>query len=119
MERFEGKLASREWATPTKCSQDTANRVINDLVKRGILAKDAAGRRSASYSLIEPAEKRHLGHDCEDNCLRQSASLADNNTSECPLVRCRNDRTSVRAERFHGRVACVGRIVGWRRFDAA
>ncbi len=40
-----------------KCSQDTANRDINDLVKRGILAKDAAGGRSTSYSLIEPAGK--------------------------------------------------------------
>jgi Fic family protein len=53
---FEGKLTSSKWASLAKCSQDTANRDINDLVKRGILAKDAAGGRSTSYSLIEPAE---------------------------------------------------------------
>ena len=36
--------------------QDTASRDINDLVRRGILAKDAAGGRSTSYSLVEPGE---------------------------------------------------------------
>jgi len=49
---FEGKLTSSKWATLTKCSQDTAGRDIDDLVKRGILKKDAAGGRSTSYSLI-------------------------------------------------------------------
>jgi Fic family protein len=51
---FEGKLTSSKWAKLAKCSQDTANRDINDLVKRGILTKDAAGGRSTSYSLAEP-----------------------------------------------------------------
>jgi Fic family protein len=50
---FEGKLSSSKWASLAKCSQDTANRDINDLVKRGILAKDTAGGRSTSYSLTE------------------------------------------------------------------
>ncbi len=51
LDGFEGKLSSSKWAKLTKCSQDTANRDINDLVKRGILTKDAAGGRSTSYSL--------------------------------------------------------------------
>jgi Fic family protein len=50
---FEGKLSSSKWAKLAKCSQDTAGRDIDDLVKRGILAKDAAGGRSTSYSLVE------------------------------------------------------------------
>jgi Fic family protein len=50
---FEGKLTSSKWAALEKCSQDTAARDIDDLVKRGILARDAAGGRSTSYSLIE------------------------------------------------------------------
>jgi Fic family protein len=50
---FEGKLTSSKWAKIARCSQDTANRDINDLVKRGILTKDAAGGRSTSYSLTE------------------------------------------------------------------
>ena len=57
LDGFEGKLASSKWAKLAKCSQDTANRDINDLVNRGILAKDAAGGRSTSYSLVEPLAK--------------------------------------------------------------
>ena len=49
---FEGKLTSSKWAAIAKCSQDTATRDIDDLVKRGILAKDAGGGRSTSYSPV-------------------------------------------------------------------
>ncbi len=48
---FEGKLTSSKWAKLAKCSQDTALRDIDDLLKRVILVKDAAGGRSTSYSL--------------------------------------------------------------------
>jgi Fic family protein len=61
LDGFEGKLTSSKWAKLAKCSQDTAHRDINDLVKRGILAKDAAGGRSTSYSLTEPAGKTAPG----------------------------------------------------------
>ena len=57
LDGFEGKLTSSKWARLTRCSQDTAHRDIVDLVNRGILAKDAAGGRSTSYSLTEPAGK--------------------------------------------------------------
>ena len=50
---FEGKLTSSKWAKIMKCSQDTAGRDIDDLVKRSILKKDAAGGRSTSYSIEE------------------------------------------------------------------
>ncbi len=53
LDGFEGKLTSSKWATLGKCSQDTASRDIDDLVKRGIMIKDAAGGRSTSYSLSE------------------------------------------------------------------
>jgi Fic family protein len=49
---FEGKLTSSKWALLAKCSQDTALRDIDDLMARGVLAKDAAGGRSTSYSLV-------------------------------------------------------------------
>jgi Fic family protein len=49
---FEGKLTSSKWALLAKCSQDTALRDIDDLIARGVLAKDAAGGRSTSYSLM-------------------------------------------------------------------
>jgi Fic family protein len=51
LDGFEGKLTSSKWAKLAKCSQDTALRDIDDLMKRDILLKDAAGGRSTSYSL--------------------------------------------------------------------
>jgi Fic family protein len=53
LDGFEGKLTSSKWAKLAKTSQDTAGRDIDDLVKRGILIKDAGGGRSTSYSLFE------------------------------------------------------------------
>lgn len=52
MDGFEGKLTSSKWAKIAKCSQDTATRDIQDLVTKGILAKDEAGGRSTNYLLI-------------------------------------------------------------------
>ena len=49
---FEGKLTNAKYVRLAKCSSDTALRDIDDLVKRGVLEKDAAGGRSTSYSLI-------------------------------------------------------------------
>jgi Fic family protein len=51
---FEGNLTSSKWAKLAKCSQDTALRDIEDLVRQGILAKNAGGGRSTSYSLVGP-----------------------------------------------------------------
>jgi Fic family protein len=51
LDGFEGKLTSSRYAALGKCSQDTASRDIDDLIRRGALVKDAAGGRSTSYSL--------------------------------------------------------------------
>jgi Fic family protein len=53
LEGFEGKLTSSKYASIEKTSPDTALRDISDLVERGILAKEAGGGRSTSYSLAE------------------------------------------------------------------
>lgn len=50
---FEGNITSTKWAKINKCSQDTANRDINDLIKKGILQKDVAGGRSTNYLLVK------------------------------------------------------------------
>lgn len=55
LDGFEGKLTSSKWATMNRCSQDTANRDIRDLIDRGILVRGRAGGRSTSYELV--AEK--------------------------------------------------------------
>ena len=54
LDGFEGKLTSSKWAKITKCSQDTALRDISDLVNGGVLAKEEAGGRSTSYTLVLP-----------------------------------------------------------------
>ena len=53
LDGFDGKLTSSKWAKITKCSQDTAQRDINDLIKKDILEKEDAGGRSTSYRLRE------------------------------------------------------------------
>ncbi len=49
---FEGKLNTAKWAKMTKCSSDTALRDIQDLMQKGILAKNDARGRSTSYMLV-------------------------------------------------------------------
>ena len=53
LDGMEGKLTSSKWAKMAKCSQDTALRDILNLVDRGVMAKDPAGGRSTSYSLLQ------------------------------------------------------------------
>lgn len=53
---FFGKLKTAKWAKLMKCSHDTANRDIQDLIAKGILKKDDKGGRSTSYSLIFPSD---------------------------------------------------------------
>ena len=53
LDNFEGKLTSMKWGRLAKCSHDTANRDIKDLMDKGILQKDPGGGRNTSYSLIE------------------------------------------------------------------
>jgi Fic family protein len=53
LDGFDGKLTTSKWAALMKSSSDTALRDIEDLVKRGILVKDAGGGRSTSYSLAD------------------------------------------------------------------
>ena len=50
---FEGFLNSSKYAALAKCSTDTALRDITDLVARGVLDRNKAGGRSASYRLAE------------------------------------------------------------------
>jgi len=53
LDGFTGKLTSSKWAKINKCSQDTALRDIQDLIKKNILQKEAGGGRSTSYELVK------------------------------------------------------------------
>ena len=52
LDGMEGKLTSSRWARMGSCSQDTASRDIDDLIRRGILIRNPGGGRSTSYSLL-------------------------------------------------------------------
>jgi len=53
IEGFEGKLTSSKWAKLAKCSQDTALRDIDDLVKHSVLLKEPGSGRSTNYGLAD------------------------------------------------------------------
>ena len=50
---FEGKLTTSKYGKIAKCSEDTALRDIQSLIKRGILTQNEGGGRSTSYSLAD------------------------------------------------------------------
>lgn len=52
LDGFDGKVTSSKWAKITKSSKDSAIRDINDLIKKEILQKEAAGGRSTNYELV-------------------------------------------------------------------
>ncbi|WP_339924940.1 Fic family protein [uncultured Cyclobacterium sp.] len=53
LDGFTGKLTTTKWAKICKCSQDTALRDIQDLIKKNILQKEPSGGRSTNYVLVE------------------------------------------------------------------
>ena len=52
LDGFDGKVTAVKWGKIAKCSHDTALRDIQDLLDKKILAKEDAGGRSSSYTLI-------------------------------------------------------------------
>lgn len=53
LDGFSGKLTTTKWGKICKCSQDTALRDIQDLIKKDILQKEPSGGRSTNYELVE------------------------------------------------------------------
>ncbi len=51
LDGFTGKLTTTKWGKICKCSQDTALRDIQDLIKKEVLQKEASGGRSTNYEL--------------------------------------------------------------------
>lgn len=56
LDGFEGKLTTSKWAKLAKCSQPTALRDLQDLLKRGILVRNEEGGRSTNYTLVMPTD---------------------------------------------------------------
>lgn len=53
LDGFDGKLTTSKWGKLNKCSQDTALRDIQDLIRKNILQKETEGGRSTHYNLTE------------------------------------------------------------------
>lgn len=52
LDGFEGKLTAKKWATLGKCSVQSAQRDINDLLERGLLRRNPGGSKNTSYQLV-------------------------------------------------------------------
>lgn len=60
LDGYEAKITSKNWADLNKCSPDTANRDIQDLVKKGILREDCPGAKRPSYSICYGGQRFQL-----------------------------------------------------------
>jgi len=58
---WQGFLTTAKYVTLAKCSADTAQRDIRDLLDRGVLAQNSAGGRSTSYRLVESGRSSRDG----------------------------------------------------------
>jgi len=52
LDGFEGKLTCRKWSRLAKCSTETAQRDIDELLRCGVLREQINGRRVMSYEII-------------------------------------------------------------------
>jgi Fic family protein len=61
LDGYEAKITSKNWASLAKCSTDTANRDIQDLLEKNVLKIDVAGAKRPSYSIVyNPEDMRAL-----------------------------------------------------------
>lgn len=60
LDGYEAKITSKKWAELNKCSKDTANRDIQDLVDKGILVTDIPGAKRPSYSICHCQDSSNI-----------------------------------------------------------
>jgi Fic family protein len=52
LDGYEAKITTKNWASLAKCSTDTANRDIQDLLVKNVLRIDIPGAKRPSYSIV-------------------------------------------------------------------
>ena len=60
LDGYEAKITSKNWASLSKCSKDTAIRDIQDLVEKHILKEDIPGAKRPSYSINYGSENEDV-----------------------------------------------------------
>jgi Fic family protein len=66
LDGYEAKITSKSWAALAKCSKDTANRDIQDLLDKRVLNVDIPGAKRPSYSIAyNPTDISSLFTDIE------------------------------------------------------
>lgn len=60
LDGYEAKITSKNWATINKCSRDTANRDIADLVAKQVLLTDIPDAKRPSYSINYSGTRKDL-----------------------------------------------------------
>ena len=71
LDGYEAKITSKNWADLNKCSKDTANRDIQDLVQKGLLREDMLGAKRPSYSICYNAKSSDIRDLFTNLSLRQ------------------------------------------------
>ena len=52
LDGYESKITTKQWAALNKCSKDTANRDIQDLVQKHVLKEEVPGAKRPSYAIV-------------------------------------------------------------------
>ena len=52
LDGYESKITTKQWAALNKCSKDTANRDIQDLVHKHVLKEEMPGAKRPSYAIV-------------------------------------------------------------------
>lgn len=97
LDGYEAKITTKQWAALNKCSKDTANRDIQDLVEKHILIEDFPGAKRPSYSIVYTDRDLTLDFSnvsIEDinGVIRMNAQYKDGSSISLPIQELDADR---------------------------
>lgn len=75
LDGYEAKLTSKSWAALNKCSRDTANRDLQDLLSKGVIREDVPGAKRPSYSLCYFQDNDDIARLFTDVCVEEDGGM--------------------------------------------